>query len=98
MTPEWCDDETWACAEEKAAGYVAYAIEWSPDGKPLPELVSTAIAVDLSRYLTLEAALRIIQSAIPGYLKGEMTEKEFALVCVGAVDNAKVNKALEGKK
>ena len=50
------------------------------------------------RLVVLEAALRTIQSAVPKYLKKEMTAEEFALVCVGEVDNAKVNKALEKVK
>ena len=44
---------------------------------------------------TLEAALRTIQSVIPGYLKQKMTAEDFALIVIGAVDNGKVNKALE---
>jgi hypothetical protein len=44
---------------------------------------------------TLETALRTIQSAVPKYLKKEMTAEEFALVVIGEVDNARVNKALE---
>jgi hypothetical protein len=47
---------------------------------------------------TLESALRTIQSAVPKYLKKEMTAEEFALVVIGEADSAKVNKALEGKK
>ena len=44
---------------------------------------------------TLETALRTIQSAVPKYLKKEMTAEEFALVVIGEVDSAMVNKALE---
>lgn len=43
----------------------------------------------------LEAALRTIREAIPGYLKGEMSEHDFALVVLGAAGSAMVNKALE---
>lgn len=53
---------------------------------------------DADRLATLEAALRTIQSAVPKYLKKEMTAEEFALVVLGAVDNAMVNKALEQLK
>jgi hypothetical protein len=48
-----------------------------------------------ARVATLEAALRTIQSAIPGYLKGEMTEHDFALLVLGEADSSTVNKALE---
>ena len=53
---------------------------------------------EMSRVATLEAALRTIRSAVPGYLKGEMSEHDFALLVLENVDSAKVNKALEGKK
>jgi hypothetical protein len=55
-------------------------------------------AIEASGYATLEAALRTIQSAIPGYLKGEMSEHDFALLVLGEVDSAMVNKALEDRK
>jgi hypothetical protein len=55
-------------------------------------------AIEATGYATLEAALRTIQSAIPGYLKGEMSEHDFALLVLGATDSSIVNKALEGKK
>jgi hypothetical protein len=42
-------------------------------------------------------ALRTIQSAVPKYLKKEMTAEEFALVVIGEVDNKAVFRALEGK-
>jgi hypothetical protein len=48
-----------------------------------------------NRVETLEAALRTIQSAIPGYLKHQMTAEEFAILVIGAADSAMVNKALE---
>jgi hypothetical protein len=51
---------------------------------------------EAERLATLEAALRTIQSAIPNYLKGEMSEHDFALLVLGAADSAMVNKALEG--
>jgi hypothetical protein len=43
----------------------------------------------------LRTALRTIQSAIPGYLKHEMTAEDFALIVIGAADSSIVNKALE---
>ena len=43
----------------------------------------------------LRSALRTIREAIPGYLKGEMSEHDFALVVLGSADSAMVNKALE---
>lgn len=46
---------------------------------------------------TFDAALREIQEAIPKYLHptSKMTAHEFALIVLEAVDNGKVNKALE---
>lgn len=60
--------------------------------------VAAELAVEASGYETLETALRTIREAIPGYLKGEMSEHDFALLVLGAADSAMVNKALEGKK
>jgi len=76
----------------------------SPD--ELREVAATFVALandldaaaEIERLAILESALRTIQSAVPKYLKKEMTAEEFALVCVGEVDNAKVNKALEKVK
>jgi hypothetical protein len=51
-------------------------------------------AIEASGYATLEAALRTIQSAIPGYLKQKMTAEEFALIVIGAIDSNAVNQAL----
>lgn len=56
------------------------------------------LASELDRLATFEAALRTIQSSIPGYLKKEITAEEFALVVLENVDSAKVNKALEARK
>lgn len=53
---------------------------------------------DAERLATLETVLRTIQSAVPKYLKKEMTAEEFALVVIGEVDSGKVNKALEKGK
>jgi hypothetical protein len=53
------------------------------------------VALEAIDHATLEAALRTIQSAIPGYLKGEMSEHDFALLVLEQADSAKVNKALE---
>lgn len=44
---------------------------------------------------TLSSALVTIRSSIPGYLKGEMSEHDFALLVLGAADSSMVNKALE---
>jgi hypothetical protein len=55
-------------------------------------------AIEATQVATLETALRTIQSAIPGYLKGEMSEHDFALLVLEAADSAKVNKALEKGK
>jgi hypothetical protein len=57
-----------------------------------------AIKVELARIKALEAALRTIREAIPKYLKGEMSEHDFALVVLENVDSAMVNKALEDRK
>lgn len=54
------------------------------------------VAADLDRLATLEAALRTIRSAVPGYLKKEMTAEEFAILVIGEADSGMVNKALEG--
>lgn len=54
-------------------------------------------AIDATGYATLETALRTIQSAVPKYLKKEMTAEEFALAVIGEVDNKAVFRALEGK-
>jgi len=50
------------------------------------------------RLVVLEAALRTIQSAVPKYLKKEMTAEEFALVVIGEVDSGRVNRALEDSR
>jgi hypothetical protein len=55
-------------------------------------------AIEATNYATLETALRTIQSAVPKYLKKEMTAEEFALVVIGEADSGKVNKALRGEK
>jgi proline dehydrogenase len=47
---------------------------------------------------TLETSLRTIQSAVPKYLKKEMTAEEFALVVIGEADSDRVNKALENSR
>lgn len=52
---------------------------------------------EMSRAATLEASLRTIQSSMVKYLKQEMTAEEFALEVIGAADNGKLNKTLEGK-
>jgi hypothetical protein len=59
------------------------------------ELVEDVAGEAVRHIETLETALRTIQSAVPKYLKKEMTAEEFALVVIGEVDSAKVNKALE---
>jgi hypothetical protein len=72
-----------------------------PDGNNDARYLAMArAAIDATGYATLEAALRAIQEAIPKYVHPEpkLSAEEFAFICVGAVDNAKVNKALEGKK
>ena len=72
-----------------------------PDGNDEARYAAMArAAIDATGYATLEAALRAIQEAIPKYVHPEpkLSAEEFAFICVGAVDNAKVNKALEGKK
>lgn len=53
---------------------------------------------DAERTATLESALRTIQSAVPKYLKKEMTAEEFVLVVIGEVDNKGVFRALGGNK
>jgi hypothetical protein len=55
----------------------------------------TSIVEETKRVATLEAALRTIREAIPGYLKGEMSEHDFAILVLGEADSAMVNKALE---
>lgn len=52
------------------------------------------LASELDRLATLEAALRTIQSSIPGYLKQKMTAEDFALIVIGAVDSKAVNSAM----
>ena len=42
----------------------------------------------------LEAALRTIRSSIPGYLKGEMSEHDFALLVLEQTDSKAVNAAM----
>ena len=70
-----------------------------PDGNDEARYAAMArAAIDATGYATLEAALRAIQSAKPGYLKEKMTAEEFALIVIGATDNAMVNKALEVRK
>jgi hypothetical protein len=46
----------------------------------------------------LETAIRTIQSAIPGYLKGEMSEHDFAILVLGEVDGKAVNAAMTGAR
>ena len=57
----------------------------------------TSIVEETKRVATLEAALRTIREAIPGpgYLKGEMSEHDFALLVLEQADSSIVNKALE---
>jgi hypothetical protein len=55
-------------------------------------------AIEAANVATLESALRTIQSAIPGYLKGEMSEHDFALLVLEHADSSMVNKALEKVK
>lgn len=51
---------------------------------------------DADRLTLYETALRTILDSLPQYLKKEMTEKEFAVVVIGAVDNPEVFRALNG--
>jgi len=57
-----------------------------------------AVRSVLRQLLAARLAIRTIQSAIPGYLKGEMSEHDFALLVLESVDSDKVNKALEVRK
>lgn len=59
------------------------------------EVENEAAFAVMCNVATLEAALRTIQSAIPGYLKGEMSEHDFAILVIGEADSSMVNKALE---
>jgi hypothetical protein len=49
----------------------------------------------LRQLLAVRPAVVTIQSAIPKYLKGEMTDHHFAMVVLSAADSSIVNKALE---
>jgi hypothetical protein len=57
-----------------------------------------AVRSVLAELIVLRPPLRTIQSAVPKYLKKEMTAEEFALVCVGEVDNKAVFRALGSEK
>lgn len=57
-----------------------------------------AVRTVLSQLLAVRPALRTIRSAIPGYLKGEMSEHDFALLVLEQADSSIVNKALEKGK
>lgn len=54
-----------------------------------------AVRSILSQLLAVRPALRTIREAIPKYLKGEMSEHDFALVVLEQADSSIVNKALE---
>jgi hypothetical protein len=75
-------------------------LDGNPDYKVPPSaLMLLGDAADaLDRLATLETALRTIQSAVPKYLKKEMTAEEFALVVIGEADSDRVNKALENSR
>jgi hypothetical protein len=83
-----------------------YCQDWHPNGGGPRTVVTIKDGVRSvqvypskdERLATLSAALRTIQSAIPGYLKGEMSEHDFALLVLEHADSSMVNKALEKVK
>jgi hypothetical protein len=92
--PEWCDEAAWEAAKEILIELDGQTWNDGEGGHGFHEEEAQEI---IARLVVPTAALRTIQSAIPGYLKGEMSEHDFALLVLEQADSAKVNKALDGK-
>jgi hypothetical protein len=83
-----------------------YCQDWHPNGGGPRTVVTIKDGVRSvqvypskdERLATISSALRTIQSAIPGYLKGEMSEHDFAILVLGEVDGKAVNAAMTGAR